>query len=508
MSCFVTQLLINFASLDSTAAFECITVLKKLACDANVAVVCSIHQPSNDVFRLFSYVYLLSKNGRNMYFGSPSKLFDVLCNNDIKLKRNKSIAQLAIDVATKYDTIKLDSLDTVLPMDENNNVLGFTYDLQVVNKCRDQGKLPMVQQVRLIAQRTFVLWNLKTPQLFAVKLFLNVVMAFLATEVVGQAALQETSCLDFEHTNLTTQEMRNTFTRKNSNIFNAMAMIIGTLVHLIVVNQSTYSIAWAMELPAVRSELANRWYTPMAYFIARILGEIPGFLFHNCCLFIPVYFLAAFPTTLLRMSVFLGSLLLTAAVAEAWGSLFGLILEKDLMPGLACNSLLTFLSMITSGYFVRGSDMAWFWKPLYWTSYARYGTEGLMISLYGFDRCPPSNSTTDIFTEAALSNTPIRVISDIAKQENISRAEVDRIFNLIQVNRDQIDTVYNASVEYIRQLESSLTTDTRISGQSSSFVMNKFELTDNDVFKCYAMLLLIFTVLKLITYIIFKHKFK
>ncbi|KAK9169813.1 hypothetical protein Syun_001953 [Stephania yunnanensis] len=59
------------SGLDSAAAFFVIHTLKNIACDART-IVCSIHQPSSEVFSEFDDLFLLS-GGQTVYFGEAKK---------------------------------------------------------------------------------------------------------------------------------------------------------------------------------------------------------------------------------------------------------------------------------------------------------------------------------------------------------------------------------------------------------------------------------------------------
>ncbi|KAK9157324.1 hypothetical protein Scep_003898 [Stephania cephalantha] len=59
------------SGLDSAAAFFVIQTLKNIACDART-IVCSIHQPSSEVFSEFDDLFLLS-GGQTVYFGEAKK---------------------------------------------------------------------------------------------------------------------------------------------------------------------------------------------------------------------------------------------------------------------------------------------------------------------------------------------------------------------------------------------------------------------------------------------------
>ncbi|XP_050229972.1 ABC transporter G family member 15-like isoform X2 [Mercurialis annua] len=58
------------SGLDSASAFFVIQALRNIACDGKI-VICSIHQPSSDLFNLFDDLLLLS-NGETVYFGQLS----------------------------------------------------------------------------------------------------------------------------------------------------------------------------------------------------------------------------------------------------------------------------------------------------------------------------------------------------------------------------------------------------------------------------------------------------
>jgi ATP-binding cassette, subfamily G (WHITE), member 2, PDR len=54
--------------LDSQTAWSICTLLRKLV-DNGQTILCTIHQPSSQLFQMFDRLLLLSKNGEMMYFG-------------------------------------------------------------------------------------------------------------------------------------------------------------------------------------------------------------------------------------------------------------------------------------------------------------------------------------------------------------------------------------------------------------------------------------------------------
>ena len=56
--------------LDSETALELMRIVKDYVCEKGIGVVCSIHQPSGELFHLFDYLYVIAK-GRIVYNGLP-----------------------------------------------------------------------------------------------------------------------------------------------------------------------------------------------------------------------------------------------------------------------------------------------------------------------------------------------------------------------------------------------------------------------------------------------------
>lgn len=73
------------SGLDSQTAWSICTLLRKLA-DHGQAILCTIHQPSSQIFHMFDRLLLLSRDGQTLYFGdigpSASTLIEYFEQND------------------------------------------------------------------------------------------------------------------------------------------------------------------------------------------------------------------------------------------------------------------------------------------------------------------------------------------------------------------------------------------------------------------------------------------
>ena len=60
------------------------------------AVICAIHQPSIEVFKLFDQIYVLSSEGQNVFSGHPSQVSKFLAMNDIVLRPSANPADFLL----------------------------------------------------------------------------------------------------------------------------------------------------------------------------------------------------------------------------------------------------------------------------------------------------------------------------------------------------------------------------------------------------------------------------
>ena len=87
--------------LDSSAAQVVIECLRSVAVNHNICVICSIHQPNQQLFQMFDTIYVLAKGGHQLYSGPPQQLMHYLSEVDIKVDDN----EVPIEVLLKYSAL-------------------------------------------------------------------------------------------------------------------------------------------------------------------------------------------------------------------------------------------------------------------------------------------------------------------------------------------------------------------------------------------------------------------
>ena len=66
------------SGLDEISALQCVRLLKNLAIQGRT-IVCTIHQPSSTMFKIFNHVYMMNR-GQCVYQGKPGGLLNFLEN--------------------------------------------------------------------------------------------------------------------------------------------------------------------------------------------------------------------------------------------------------------------------------------------------------------------------------------------------------------------------------------------------------------------------------------------
>ena len=86
--------------MDSAGAVAVMKAVKRLV-SGNRSVICTIHQPSQEVFNLFDRLLLLGKGGNTVYFGDVSNVGDYFMKQHIfsNIPQHRNIADIILDAS-------------------------------------------------------------------------------------------------------------------------------------------------------------------------------------------------------------------------------------------------------------------------------------------------------------------------------------------------------------------------------------------------------------------------
>jgi len=136
--------------------------------------------------------------------------------------------------------------------------------------------------------------------------------------------------------------------------------------------------------PVFIREYYNGCYSLRAYFISKVLADLP--LQFTCpTLFVAIsFFLTGQPPEFNRFIMVWSICVLTAFIGHFIGVICGTLFELPVAMFVVPAMTIPFL--LFSGFFIRMSELSWFLRPICNVSYFRYIFEGLMRSIYGYNR--------------------------------------------------------------------------------------------------------------------------
>lgn len=149
----------------------------------------------------------------------------------------------------------------------------------------------------------------------------------------------------------------------------------------------------------------------------------------------------------------------------------------------------------------------------------RYAFESLLIIIYGFGRCKPTNSEN--FIEKLLSTQdPLKIAKNLYESLNVSYSDVRRFSYLLDVEEDCLGSVLNHTVDYLgldQKDEPSdgttlspgdFETDSMLPAKSDepSYILSYYELSDSILFKDIAILLIFIVFFKICIYLLLRIK--
>jgi ATP-binding cassette subfamily G (WHITE) protein 1 len=141
-----------------------------------------------------------------------------------------------------------------------------------------------------------------------------------------------------------------------------------------------------LERKVLFREHLNHWYSLKAYYLAKLLADIPFQIIFPTVYFVIVYFMTGQPLSLQRFSMLLCVTICTSLVGQGVGLFFGtaLSIQSAVFLGPTCAIPL----FLFAGYFINLNSVPSYLSWISYISFFRYGFEGSMIAIYDYDRPP------------------------------------------------------------------------------------------------------------------------
>ncbi|CAF0768796.1 unnamed protein product [Didymodactylos carnosus] len=363
------------SGLDSSMAFILIQAMRKLA-DQGKTIVCTIHQPSSEIFYLFDTLYLLAE-GRVAYFGSLEKAPAFFRSLNLEIPSNYNPADFYIQQLAIYPKTREENLAQIEYIadqyenspqyarylseiteyhqdnqDENPNPLvRFFKGKMSDNKNASRYKTSSFTQFRWLTWRNFK--NvLKNPFEIRLSIFLAIFIGLL----IGILYIR----LKYNQDGIQN---------------------INAVVFLVLITTSFMNLfhSYTSEFPIFYKEHDDAVYRVAPYYFSKFVAELPLFAITTLVEVCITYWMANLYATAKRFFIFAGVITLTSLTSVALGSVISVLATTpDQASAVQVPILLPI--MIFGGFFLNNDSTP---KWLIWIKYLSwfyYGNEILLIN--------------------------------------------------------------------------------------------------------------------------------
>ncbi|KAF7830249.1 pleiotropic drug resistance protein 1 [Senna tora] len=361
------------SGLDARAAAIVMRTVRNTV-DTGRTVVCTIHQPSIDIFDSFDELLLLKRGGEEIYVGPLGRHCSQLINyfeeiNGVpKIKNGYNPATWMLEVTSEAleTSLQVNFTEIYKNSDLYRRNKDMIRELSIAPPGSRDLYFPTKYSQSFLTQCKACLWkqNLsywRNPPYTAVRLFFSTVVALLfGTIYWGIASKRE----------------------KKQDLFNAMGAMYGSVLFTGVQNASTVQPVVAIERTVFYRERAAGMYSALPYAFGQVAIEIPYILIQTIVYGIIVYAMIGFEWTVTKFIWYLLFMFFTFCYFTFYG-MMAVALTPDHNIAAIVSFAFYLMWNLFSGFVVPRTRMPVWWRWYYWICPVSWTLYGLVASQYG-----------------------------------------------------------------------------------------------------------------------------
>lgn len=356
--------------LDSVASTQCIHMLQKLSKDGKT-IICTIHQPSTTMLRMFNHVYALA-DGQCIYQGSCNNLIAFFRELDLSCPETYNPADFLIELANNDYGLHNHRLVEKIKNGKNSNyrhaetVRTFNNNTTVSSEIIMQSSSEptkysssYLRQVYYLMHRLFLITSRDSSH-FYIRFLIHVLLGFTFGCIYKDVGNNGSAMLD-----------------------NYRFLVI-SVVFLLYTSYHSLFIAFPIEYPIIKREHFNGWYSTRAYYTSFVLFDFPIVLL--CCFsYISItYWMTDQPRELHRFLIFLFFALFMSIAAQSLGTMITALMDVKMSTILGTFFLTPFF--LFSAIMITTKDAHPFFHIFFKGNFLDCSLKAILNSVLGFNR--------------------------------------------------------------------------------------------------------------------------
>ncbi|XP_014614696.1 PREDICTED: ATP-binding cassette sub-family G member 1-like isoform X2 [Polistes canadensis] len=388
------------SGLDSVTSKQCVRFLKQLALEGRT-IICTIHQPSASLFDMIDHLYIVAE-GYCVYTGGTHNLVPYLSSLGLRCPTHYNPTDFIIEICNGDYGDHLSRLVESVENGKSNTwrssvilSLGKTEEIIVTHMSASSKVLQQTnirvpsfeveykhttyyatgfwKQFHVLLRRNAIKLS-RDKILTLTRISMHLLIALIVGAIFFRIGQDATYVLD----------------NFNLLFFNLMFLMFSAF--------SSTLITLPLELPILMREHFNRWYKLRSFYLANKFADFPVQLTATCIYTLIVYFMSNQIFEAKRLILYVLMCFVVSLVAQAIGFIVGVGLTVQ--NGVIFGPLIILPFTIFSGFFVHLNDAHPYLHWLFHMSFLKYGFEGTMITIYGYDR--PKMHCSDIYCHFAM----------------------------------------------------------------------------------------------------------
>ncbi|XP_046611238.1 ATP-binding cassette sub-family G member 1-like [Neodiprion virginianus] len=374
--------------LDDLSTVQCIDLLRSVACGGRT-VICSIHTPSASNFAKFHQVYVVAA-GQCVYRGLANGVVPFLRHVGADCPKHYNPSDFVIEVSSgeygaEYVERMMNLVEAQMPIDPIAR--------KTIEDTQFQDEIDRTtwwDQFSTLSRRMMLQFYRNRNYMY-LKISLHIFLGF----IVGGIFI-------------------NIGTDGSKTLFN-FGFCFCCLVVFLYLPMLPVLMHFPLEVRLLKREHFNRWYDLGPYFFAKTLSTIPPQIFLGTIYLSMVYPITGQPLEAWRAARFFSICYLCSLIGESIGLAIGstLSIVNGMFVGPASSVPLMLVSIQGMG---NPEPLPLYRTLVMYSSYIRYGLEGLIISSYGEGRrklsCPPEE-------DYCQYRYPIALLKVMGMEENM-----------------------------------------------------------------------------------------
>ncbi|KAF0920709.1 hypothetical protein E2562_036412, partial [Oryza meyeriana var. granulata] len=361
------------SGLDARAAAIVMRTVRKTV-DTGRTVVCTIHQPSIDIFEAFDELFLMKRGGEEIYVGplgqNSSKLIEYFEGiegiSKIKDGYNPATWMLEVTSTAQEETLGIDFSEIYKRSELYQRNKELIQDLSTPTPGSTDLHFPTQYSRSFFTQCLACLWKHKlsywrNPSYTAVRLLFTIIIALLFGTIFWDLGRK---------------------TKKEQDLFNAVGSMYAAVLYIGVQNSGCVQPVVAVERTVFYRERAAGMYSGFPYAFGQVVIEFPYILVQTLVYGVLVYSMIGFEWSVAKFIWYLFFMYFTLLYFTFFGMMAVGLTPNESIAAIISPTIYNAWNLF-SGYLIPRPKIPVWWRWYCWICPVAWTLYGLVASQFG-----------------------------------------------------------------------------------------------------------------------------